>query len=985
VANILVIEYEPRYIERVRKALGERGHRVEVAGDIDQAILACAGFNPQLVILTSILPRIKIEEAIAQLRVSASLRGVPFVIMMSGYRGSDSRADATRYGAQDIIERPFSGDALVNKVNQLLLDEESPAATQAIPQDMLETLRRTAGLSKPETPSADDLVSGILAETGAPTSTPKAAAAPAADEGTEKTEGPKTTVQMAKPSDEIDQVLQDVLQESKAAEPVKRKPTSSETDVDLILSKTLAGLDIQPLAGKAPAKKKPPTEAIEAPKVKEEPALPPAQALPKIPEKEAPPDEPTPVPPEPEPEPFAVESAASKPDLPEPEPLSKEELAAADAPTPPSGIEQPAPASRPPEPLPDEEPAPAADTAAAEPKTPVEPGTVFGQYTLEEHIATGGMAEVYKARMVGMEGFRKTVAIKRILPHLTDNEEFVNMFIDEAKLAAQLNHNNIIHIYELGKVDRSHYIAMEYIEGRDLRSILQECRERQVMMPVPLTLYIGTLLASALDYAHRKQDFDDRDLGLVHRDVSPQNVLISDEGVIKLCDFGIAKAASKASHTRAGALKGKLQYMSPEQAWGKDIDHRSDIFSLGLVLFEMLTGEKLFAGDSEMSILEQVRNPKVEGPSRYNPDVTSEIEKIVLKALESDCENRYQFAQELQRDMEKSLRRKGWSPSSSDVARFMRELSSGRKISPIIAGDTSTDAQPAPTPAELMAPEQPLTPELLVKPPVVEPVPPEDSAEPPDSPPPEQKEPTAVPPPAKKSGLRLGLLSGVAVLVVVVAGLLYIFKGTGQTPPTAVDEPVGVVTSLPSPTATPSEAELAAIRAAAQARVDQEAERIRERLEEEFPTPTPRPPTATPEPTEVPTELPSPTPTRRPPTPTRVPTATPIPPTPTPSVREGDIVPDGPGVSRPVVISQTSPQYPRAAERMRLDGEVQLQALVGISGQVEQVRILKVSHKNMGFETESEKAVRQWRYKPATKKGVKVRMWVTIRIPFRQR
>jgi TonB family protein len=978
VANILVIEYEPRYIERVRKALGERGHRVEVAGDIDQAILACAGFNPQLVILTSILPRIKIEEAIAQLRVSAGLRGVPFVIMMSGYRGSDSRADATRYGAQDIIERPFSGDALVNKVNQLLLDEESPAATQAIPQDMLETLRRTAGLSKPEKPSADDLVSGILADT-APATTAKAAAAPP-EEATETTEGPKTTSKMAKPSDGIDKVLQDVLQETKPAEPVKRKPPSSETDVDLILSKTLAGLDIQPLGSKA-AKEKPPAEPIpEAP-------APPAQALPKPPEEPLP-VEPAPTPVPPEPEPFTVEPEleASKPDLPESEPFADEELAATDAPTPPSGIEPPAPAAKPA----DEEPAaPAADESAPgpepEPKTPVEPGTVFGQYTLEEHIATGGMAEVYKARMMGMEGFRKTVAIKRILPHLTDNDEFVNMFIDEAKLAAQLNHNNIIHIYELGKVERSHYIAMEYIEGRDLRSILQECRERQVMMPVPLALYIGTLLASALDYAHRKQDFDDRDLGLVHRDVSPQNVLISDEGVIKLCDFGIAKAASKASHTRAGALKGKLQYMSPEQAWGKDIDHRSDIFSLGLVLFEMLTGEKLFAGDSELSILEQVRNPKVEGPSRYNPDVTAEIEQIVLRALESDCENRYQFAQELQRDMEKDLRRKGWSPGSSDVARFMKELSSGRKISPIVAGDTSTDAQPAPTPAELFPPTQ-KTPAPPVEPTVVEPVPPADGSGPPESPPPEQEALAVTPPPAKKGNQRLLLLSGVGVLVIVVAGLAYIFRGSGETPPTTVDEPIAAVTTPPSPTATPSEAELAAIRAAAQARVDIEAERIRERLEEEFPTPTPRPPTATPEPTEVPTELPRPTPTRRPPTPTRVPpTATPIPPTPTPSVREGDIVPDGPGVSRPVVISQTSPQYPRAAERMRLDGEVQLQALVGINGQIEQVRILKVSHKNMGFETESEKAVRQWRYKPATKKGVKVRMWVTIRIPFRQR
>src|SRR6266699_2212674 len=165
------------------------------------------------------------------------------------------------------------------------------------------------------------------------------------------------------------------------------------------------------------------------------------------------------------------------------------------------------------------------------------------------------MAEVWKARMRGVEGFQKIVAIKKILPHLSDNQEFIEMFIDEAKLAAQLNHNNIIHIYDLGKIQNSYYIASK--------------------------------VAAALDYAHRKRDFEDREMGLVHRDVSPQNVLISEEGDIKLCDFGIAKAASKASHTQAGALKGKLQYMSPEQAWGKHIDKRSDIFALSTVLFEM--------------------------------------------------------------------------------------------------------------------------------------------------------------------------------------------------------------------------------------------------------------------------------------------------------------------------------------------------------------------------------------------------------------
>src|SRR5258707_11600051 len=249
-----------------------------------------------------------------------------------------------------------------------------------------------------------------------------------------------------------------------------------------------------------------------------------------------------------------------------------------------------------------------------------------------EKLATGGLGEVWKARMRGVKGFQKIVVIKKILPHLSDNQDFIEMFVDEAKLAAQLNHNNIIHIYDLGKIQSSYYIAMEYIDGDDLKNILKTAQERDQPLSIEIALFAASKIAAALDYAHRKHDFEGKEMGLVHRDVSPQNVLISQEGDIKLCDFGIAKAASKASHTQAGALKGKLQYMSPEQAWGRAIDRRSDIFALGAVLFEMLTNRKLFTGENEMSILEQVREAKVEPPSKFNEDVTPEIDRIVFKA-----------------------------------------------------------------------------------------------------------------------------------------------------------------------------------------------------------------------------------------------------------------------------------------------------------------------------------------------------------------
>ncbi len=304
----------------------------------------------------------------------------------------------------------------------------------------------------------------------------------------------------------------------------------------------------------------------------------------------------------------------------------------------------------------------------------VKEGSSFGNYIMLERIAVGGMAEVWKAKMKGVEGFEKIVAIKKILPHLTDSAEFVTMFIDEAKLAAQLNHNNIIHIYDLGKIGNDYFIAMEYIDGKDLRTIMNRAKKTGKPFPLGLAVLIAARLASALDYAHRKKDIHGRELGLVHRDVSPQNVLVSFEGDIKLCDFGIVKAVTKASKTQVGALKGKIQYMSPEQAWGKTVDARSDIFSLGAVLFEMLTGRRLFAGDSELSVLQSVRECKIVEPKRLNPSIPLPLNRIVMKALAPDPDDRYQSAGEMQKDLEEFLYSLKPTPTQSDLAKFMADL-----------------------------------------------------------------------------------------------------------------------------------------------------------------------------------------------------------------------------------------------------------------------------------------------------------------------
>ncbi len=308
----------------------------------------------------------------------------------------------------------------------------------------------------------------------------------------------------------------------------------------------------------------------------------------------------------------------------------------------------------------------------------------FGQYTLLERIAAGGMAEVWKARMRGVEGFQKTVAIKKILPHMTDNSEFIGMFIDEAKLAAQLSHPNIVHIYDLGKIGRDYYIAMEYVEGKDLRSLLNASRRKGMPISLGLALLIAARLASALDYAHRKRDFEGKELALVHRDVSPQNVLLTREGDVKLCDFGIAKAVSKAGQTQMGSLKGKLQYMSPEQAWGRPVDSRSDIFSLGAVLFEMLTGERLFSGDSEMSILEAVRHGRIRTPRDIDSTIPAEVDEIVTRALAYDVRDRFQSAGEMMQRIEAVLHTLVPSPGPGELAAFLERVTAPEPSSDVL-------------------------------------------------------------------------------------------------------------------------------------------------------------------------------------------------------------------------------------------------------------------------------------------------------------
>jgi serine/threonine protein kinase len=298
----------------------------------------------------------------------------------------------------------------------------------------------------------------------------------------------------------------------------------------------------------------------------------------------------------------------------------------------------------------------------------------FGPYELVDRVAIGGMAEVFKAKRAGVQGFEKVVALKRILPHLSDNKEFLDMFVDEAKMVAGLTHPNIVQIFDLGEIDKSYYIAMEYVHGRDLRTIMKRAREKGLRMPLDLGLRVVSQVCAALEYAHRKKDERGRPMEIVHRDVSPQNILLSFEGEVKLVDFGIAKAATKASSTDRGALRGKLLYMSPEQAWGRPIDRRSDVFSLGIVLYEMVTESKPFLGaGSEISILELVRQCMITPAREVNPRVPEALDRVIMRALARDPAARYQDAGQMQRSLERFLRERP-PVTARDLARFLELL-----------------------------------------------------------------------------------------------------------------------------------------------------------------------------------------------------------------------------------------------------------------------------------------------------------------------
>jgi len=420
-----------------------------------------------------------------------------------------------------------------------------------------------------------------------------------------------------------------------------------------------------------------------------------------------------------------------------------------------------------------------------------EPQT-FGKYVLHERIGAGGMAEIFRATAYGVEGFTKDVCIKRILPTLTTDETFVKMFIDEAKIAVALHHPNVVQVFDLGRIGEHYFIAMELVRGRDLLQLINRCRAIKTRIPVHLVLCLISEVCKGLDYAHKVRA-EGRPLGIIHRDVSPSNILISWDGIVKVADFGIAKAALKDERTVTGTMKGKYGYMSPEQVKGEHTDHRSDIFATGVLTWEALACRRLFKGDTDLETLERVRAAEIpKPPSAHHREVTPEVDRLVLKALAVRPEDRYQTAGEFHTAIADQLFALGKRLETADLAEYMQTLFAAD----IREEEARIEAQRArlasfPPPQPSQPPLAALTPPPggLPSPPTRPDLPAQLSA-----------------PPARRglTPLTLGLLGLVAILAVAVGVVLSVWLAYEPAPRPAPPPPVAETPPDAGPPAAPA-------------------------------------------------------------------------------------------------------------------------------------------------------------------------------------
>jgi serine/threonine protein kinase len=344
--------------------------------------------------------------------------------------------------------------------------------------------------------------------------------------------------------------------------------------------------------------------------------------------------------------------------------------------------------------------------------------TTLGRYHVVKRLAAGGMADVLLARTDGIEGFQRHVVIKRIHAELLEEPRYVKMFLDEARLAASLHHHNIVQVNDIGEESGEYFFAMEYVHGEDVRTVLVDASKRREQISLEHVVTIVTGAAAGLHHAHEQRGMDGTPLHIVHRDVSPANILVGYDGAVKVADFGIALAAHRAEHTQSGVLKGKVAYMSPEQCNCEPVDRRSDVFSLGIVLYELVTVRPCFAGDNDFMTMSAIVGGKLERPSTYRKDLPPALEAIILKALARDADARYQSADELRRALEEFAAAEGLRNSATALADYMKSKF-GTKALPwqeesdepeISLDDIDDNAPRRPTPARGSTPGRVLTP-----------------------------------------------------------------------------------------------------------------------------------------------------------------------------------------------------------------------------------------------------------------------------------
>jgi eukaryotic-like serine/threonine-protein kinase len=301
------------------------------------------------------------------------------------------------------------------------------------------------------------------------------------------------------------------------------------------------------------------------------------------------------------------------------------------------------------------------------------------RYRVLERLASGGMAEVFVAESAGIEGFKKRVAIKRVLPHLSEKKRFISMFLDEARLSAQLSHSNCVQVFDIGVGDNAYFIVMEFVDGSDLKAVVDYLKSNGRTFPVEIAVLIAIKICEGLTYAHELQGSDGKDLHIVHRDMSPPNVLITKHGEVKIVDFGLAKASSQLEKSEPGIIKGKFSYLSPEAALGGEVDHRTDIFAVGIILWELLSGKRLFLADTDFATVKMVQQTQIPSLKQQRNDVNDDLERILHRALAKDTGRRYGSARDLGRDLTAFLYRYGKPVSSFDIAELVRGSMAQRK------------------------------------------------------------------------------------------------------------------------------------------------------------------------------------------------------------------------------------------------------------------------------------------------------------------